>query len=123
MKEKKSSERFFKLQAAESNDEVDIYMVILPKTKADVFHLVCFYVAYGATFQMTDNLTGAAYGVIENPPLRACSDHLVVIHVAVKYTSNFQWILDLLQLLWAFSIALNGSTHHVTLYFDLRAQI
>ena len=50
----------FKLQAAESNDEVDIHTVKTPKTKSTVFQIVCIYVACGAAYWMTDSLTEVA---------------------------------------------------------------
>ena len=68
----------FKLQSAESNDEVDIYMVTIIKTKANVFQLVHHYVVCGATFRMKTNLVAAAYDVLTNLFLWAYSDHLLV---------------------------------------------
>ena len=120
---KKRAMSVFKLQAAESNDEVDIYTVTIPKTKATVFQLVRRYVACGATFRMTANLIGAAYDVLANPSLRACGDHLVASYVAVQCAANFQRISDLLRRSWTFSIALDGATHQGTSYLDLRARV
>ena len=58
MTSKKGAMRIFKLQAAESNNEVDIYTVKIPKTKVTVFHIVFRYVACSATFWMITNLVG-----------------------------------------------------------------
>ena len=96
MKEKKRATRFLKIQAEESNDEVNIYTATITKTNANVFQLVRHYVACSATFQMTSKLIGASYGVLANPSMRAYSDHLVVSYVSVQCAANFLRIMDLL---------------------------
>ena len=121
--EKKRTMSVFKLQSAESNNEVDIYTVTITKTKATVFQIGRRYVACGATFQMETNLIGAAYDVLANLSMWAYGDHLVVSYISVQRAANFQRILDLLQRLWNFSVALDGATHQGTSYLDLRAQI
>ena len=73
----------FKLQAAEFNDEADIYMVTILKTENTVFQILRYYVACGSTFRMKANLIGADYDVLANPLQRACGDHLVVSYVSV----------------------------------------
>ena len=96
MTEKKCAMRFFKIQAEESNDEVNINTATITKTKSNVFQLVCHYVACRVTFQMTSNLIGAPYGVLANPSMRDYGDHLVVRYVSVQCAANFLLIMDLL---------------------------
>ena len=47
----------------------------------------------------------------------------MISYISVQRAANFQRILDLLQRLWNFSVALDGATHQGTSYLDLRAQI
>ena len=86
-------------------------------------HLVHRYVACGATFRMETNLIGAAYDVLANTSMWAYGDHLVVSYIAVQRAAKFQRILDLLQRLWTFSVALDGAPHQGTSYLDLRDRI
>ena len=65
--EKKSAMGVFKIQAADSNDEVNIWMVKIPKTKDTVFQLVPHYVVFDTTFWMKAKLIGAVYDIIDNP--------------------------------------------------------
>ena len=88
---------FFKLQAAESKNEVDIYRVKILNTKATVLHLVRRYVACNATFWMAANLDGVSYYTIANPLMKACIDHLLERYVAVQFAAYFQQILDLIM--------------------------
>ena len=89
MSAKKYTMIVFKLQAAESNDDVNIYTSTVTKTKATMFQIVHYYVAFGATFRMTSNLIGAAYNVLVNTTLRACGDHLVASYVDVQCAAKF----------------------------------
>ena len=59
----------YKLQTAESNDEVDIYTAEITNTKATVFQIVRCYVECSVTFCMTDNLIGESSDVLYNPYL------------------------------------------------------
>ena len=89
MTAKKREMRVFKLHAAESNDEVDIYMVKIPKTSDTVLRIVHCYVACGATLRISSNIIGAAYDVLANPLLQDCGDHLVANYAAIQCAANF----------------------------------
>ena len=93
---KKRGMRIIKLQAAESIDEVNIYIAIVPNTKDAVFQVVRRYVVCGATFQMRSNLIRESYNVLANPSLWDCGDHLVVSYVPVKCAANFQSTLGII---------------------------
>ena len=93
----------FKLQAAESNDEVDIYTVTITNSKATVFRLVHNYVVCGTTFWMTANLIGDYYYVLTNPLMRSCVDNLVDIHIYVqceKISADFGSTLTFVDILY-----------------------
>ena len=109
----------FKIQSAEFNDEVDIYMVKIPNIKDTVFKIVHCYISCSVTFQMKANLVVSTYDVIAHPFLRACDDHIVVSYVAVQFAEKFQQFSDLLRCSWTFSIALGGTIHQGNLYLDL----
>ena len=55
---KKRAMIVFKIRSVESNDEVDVYTVKIPKTKAAVFQIVHSYVVCGTAFRLIANLIG-----------------------------------------------------------------
>ena len=121
MTTKKRAMRVCKIQSAESNNEVDIYTVKIPKTRATLFQFMRRYVVCGATFKMENNFIGAAYDKLANTSMWAYGDDLVVvIYIDIQRAAKFQWISDLLQHLWMFSIALDGATQQSTSYLDFQ---
>jgi hypothetical protein len=115
----KAKERALSLfKRVESEDDATIYSysVMIPKTKTILFRLVVRYVFCGTSFHMASELIGCTYNVLGNPGLRACSRDEISNFVRDVCAVNLQQIADLLCRSWAFSLALDSTTHQSTLF-------
>ncbi|KAH9265975.1 hypothetical protein BASA83_010885 [Batrachochytrium salamandrivorans] len=99
---------------------VDNYVVTVKMTQR--FNLCVRYIACGATFRMASRLmqvtveeSGLAY-------LRGCSDTIASDYARIVCAASLQKISEALEAVWAFSIALDCSTHQSTSYLDVRCR-
>lgn len=95
------------------------YTITIPKIKTKLFHLAIHYVLCETSFRMVTNIISCMYKVMSDPSLCFCTCHHVSSFVRVVYAVNLQLIFDILRSSWAFSLALDFTTHQSTLYFDL----
>jgi hypothetical protein len=72
---------------------------------------------------MASELIGCMYDVLGNPGLCACSRDEINNFIRVVYAVNLQQIADLLHRSWAFSLALDSTTHQSTSFFDLHFRV
>jgi hypothetical protein len=75
------------------------------------------------SFRLASNILSCTYDVLHNPVLRACSHHDVTNYIRVVCAVNLQHIARHLRHAWAFSIALDSTTHQSTSYLDVCFQI
>jgi hypothetical protein len=68
---------------------------------------------------MATNIINYTYKVLSNPSLRFCTHHHMNSFVRVVCVINLQHIFVILWRSWAFSLALDSTTHQSTSYFDL----
>jgi hypothetical protein len=68
---------------------------------------------------MASELIGCTYDVLGNLGLRACFRDEISNFVRVIYIVNLQQIVDLLHRSWAFSLALDSTTHQSTSFLNL----
>ncbi len=109
----------------ESEDDVAIYSysVTIPKTKTTLFRLAVRYVSCGTSFHMASELIGCKYDVLCNPGLRACSRDEISNFVRAVCVVKLQRIANLLRRSWAFSLALDSTTHQSTSFLNLRFRV
>jgi hypothetical protein len=87
--------------------------------KTKLFHLAIRYISCETSFCMAANIISCTYKVMSYPSLHFCTRHHVNSFVRVVYAINLQHIFDILWHLWAFSLALDSTTHQSTSYLDL----
>ncbi len=95
----------------------------IPKTKTILFRLAMRYMSYGTSFHMASELIGYTYDVLSNLSLRACFCDEINNFVQIVYAINLQQIIDLLHHSWAFSLALNSTTHQSTSFLNLHFRV
>ncbi len=113
----------FKHVELEDDAAIYSYSVTIPKTKTTLFRLAMCYVSCGTSFRMASELIGCMYDVLGNPGLCACSRDEINNFIRVVYAVNLQQIADLLHRSWAFSLALDSTTHQSTSFFDLHFRV
>ncbi|CAK9222421.1 unnamed protein product [Sphagnum troendelagicum] len=99
------------------------YSITISKLKTTVFQLFVRYVSYGASFWLASNILSCTYDVLHNLVLRACSRHDVANYIRGVCVVNLQCIARHLCRAWAFSIALDSTTHQSTSYLDVHFRI
>ncbi|KAH9246800.1 hypothetical protein BASA81_015648 [Batrachochytrium salamandrivorans] len=99
---------------------VDNYMVTVKMTQR--FNLCVRYIACGATFRMASRLMQATVEESRLAYLRGCSDTIASDYARIVCAASLQKISEALEAVWAFSIALDCSTHQSTSYLDVRCR-
>ena len=109
----------FKLQDAEGDAE-DKYAYSVIVKSSRLFRMAIKFIACGSTFRMTARLlhevrteTGLGY-------LSGISEGKVSQFIRVAVAANLQKLCEILQDVWAFSIALDAGHSAGTSYFDIR---
>ncbi len=91
--------------------------------KITLFRLAVRYMSCETSFRMAYELIGCTYDVLGNPGLRLCSHDEISNFVRAICIVNLQQIADLLCRSWAFSLALDFTTHQSTSFLDLRFRV
>ncbi|KAH9244819.1 hypothetical protein BASA81_017759 [Batrachochytrium salamandrivorans] len=99
---------------------VDNYVVTVKMTQR--FNLCVRYIACGATFRMASRLMQATVEESGLAYLRGCSDTIASDYARIVCAASLQKISEALEAVWAFSIALDCSTHQSTSYLDVRCR-
>jgi len=87
------------------------YIVTILKTKTKLIHLVIHYISCKISFHMVTNVISCMYEVLSNPSLHFCIRHHVSNFIRVICAINLKCIFNILRRLWAFSLALDSTTH------------
>jgi hypothetical protein len=95
----------------------DLYKVVVKTRKR--FQLLVKFVACGASFQMAAHLMACTRDESGMSMYGGCTDVLASSYTCIVCTASLQILSDVLSEVWAFSLALDGSTHMGTLYLDV----
>jgi hypothetical protein len=113
---------FKKLEEAESENGVtagrEIYEVVV-KTKKR-FQLLVKFVACGVSFRVVSRLMTCTQEESGMSVYGGCSDVLASNYTRIVCAHSLQILSDALSHVWAFSLAIDGSTHMGMLYLDVR---
>lgn len=116
---------FSKLESADSANgdlaERDIYRVVVKNAKR--FNLLVKFVGCGASFRLASRLmecTRAESGIAH---FGGCSDVVASNYTRIVCAVALQYLSEILSDTWAFSLALDSSTHQGLSYLDVRVRV
>ena len=111
---------FFKLQedAADDDEAHDAYTVTIKSSRQ--FRLVIKFVTCGTSFHLTSRLLTQIKEEAGLGYLTGVNDVKVSQYVRVVVAANLQRISEILDKIWAFSIAVDAGHTSGTSYFDVR---
>ena len=98
----------------------DLYEVVIKNPRR--FNLCVDFVACGASFHMASRLMDCTQAESGISLYGGCSDVVASNYTRFVCAYALQILSDVLETTWAFSIALDGSTHQGLSYLDLRVR-
>lgn len=111
-------ELFKKLNENGEDDERDVYEVVIRTRRR--FNLCIKFVACGASFRMASRLMECTKTESGMSVYGGCSDVVASNYTRIVCAHSLQKLSDVMQNVWAFSLALDGSTHQGMSYLDVR---
>ena len=115
------------LDASEANDadaaDVDTERYRIRLKNPAQFYLIADYLSVGASFRMASRILAMTKESTGLASLGSVSEGKVTAYARFVCALNLQSLSDMVARVWAFSVAMDISTHMATSYLDIRIHL